>query len=309
MLERAHLSILREVEQQGSLTAAAGVLCLTQSALSHTMKKLETQLGTDIWLREGRSLRLTQAGQHLLAVANRVLPQLEMAEERMRQFAQGERGTLRIGMECHPCYQWLLKVVSPYLARWPDVDVDVKQKFQFGGVGALFGYEIDLLVTPDPLDRPGLRFEPVFDYEQVLVVAGGHPLAGVPHVKPRQLADEVLISYPVATDRLDIYNQFLLPAGVVPRRHKTIETTDIMLQMVASGRGVAALPRWLALEYAGRMDVVAVRLGPRGIAKQIFLGAREADQGIDYLEAFVELARQSSGLAMATSSSSNRFHR
>ena len=127
MLERIHLFIVQEVDKLGSLTAAAGALCLTQSALSHTMRKLEEQLGTQIWLREGRSLRPTQAGQYLLAVANRVLPQLTLAEERMRQFAQGERGTLRIGMECHPCYQWLLKVVSPYLARWPDVDVDVKQ--------------------------------------------------------------------------------------------------------------------------------------------------------------------------------------
>ena len=128
MLERIHLSIVQQVEKQGSLTAAAGVLNLTQSALSHSMKKLELQLGTDIWLREGRSLRLTQAGQYLLAVANRVLPQLALAEERIHQFAEGERGSLRIGMECHPCYQWLLKIVSPYLARWPDVDVDVKQK-------------------------------------------------------------------------------------------------------------------------------------------------------------------------------------
>jgi LysR family transcriptional regulator for metE and metH len=294
MLERIHLAIVREVDAQGSLTAAADVLHVTQSALSHSMKKLEQQLGTAIWMREGRSLRLTQAGQYLLAVANRVLPQLDLTEERLRQFAQGERGALRIGMECHPCYQWLLKVVSPYLAVWPDVDVDVIQKFQFGGVGALFGYEIDLLVTPDPLFNPGLTFEPVFDYEQVLVVARGHALAGAAYVKPQQLTQEVLITYPVSTDRLDIYNQFLLPAGVIPKRHKTIETTDIMLQMVASGRGVAALPRWLVQEYASRMDVVPVRLGQRGVAKQIFLGAREADRQIDYLQAFIQLARQPS---------------
>ncbi|MDA7417306.1 LysR family transcriptional regulator [Xenophilus arseniciresistens] len=291
MLERIHLAVVQEVEKQGSLTAAAEVLHVTQSALSHSMKKLEQQLGTDVWLREGRGLRLTQAGQYLLAVANRVLPQLDLAEERLQQFAQGERGSLRIGMECHPCYQWLLKVVSPYLAAWPDVDVDVKQKFQFGGIGALFGYEIDLLVTPDPLFKPGLVFEPVFDYEQVLVVAAGHPLAGASHVKAQQLTKEVLITYPVDIERLDIYNQFLLPAGVTPRRHKTIETTDIMLQMVASGRGVAALPRWLVLEYAARMDVVPVRLGPRGIPKKIYLGAREADTAIDYVRAFVQLAR------------------
>lgn len=292
MIERIHLRILQQVEKQGSLTAAASVLHLTQSALSHTMKKLEQQLGTDIWLREGRSLRLTQAGQYLLAVANRVLPLLNLAEEHLGQFAKGERGALRIGMECHPCYQWLLKVVSPYLTAWPDVDVDVKQKFQFGGIGALLGYEIDLLVTPDPLYKPGLKFEPVFDYEQVLVVGKDHALASTAYVKPQQLTREVLISYPVDIERLDIYNQFLLPAGITPKRHKTIETTDIMLQMVANGRGVAALPRWLVEDYAAKMDVVPVRLGARGIAKQIFLGAREADTTIDYVRAFIELARQ-----------------
>ncbi|WP_133646135.1 LysR family transcriptional regulator [Paraburkholderia flava] len=292
MLERTHLAIVQAVDEHGSLTAAAEILCVTQSALSHSMKKLEQQLGTDIWLREGRNLRLTQAGEYLLAVANRVLPQLDLAEERLRQYAQGERGALRIGMECHPCYQWLLKVVSPYLARWPDVDVDVKQKFQFGGIGALFGYEIDLLVTPDPLLKPGLRYEPVFDYEQVLVVNREHPLAKVDYVKPEQLTQEVLVTYPVETDRLDIYNQFLMPAGITPRRHKTIETTDIMLQMVESGRGVTALPRWLVEEYADKMNLVPVRLGRKGIAKQIFLGARETDIDIDYLKAFIELARK-----------------
>ncbi|GJH10208.1 LysR family transcriptional regulator [Caballeronia novacaledonica] len=292
MLERSHLMVVREVEKQGSLTAAADVLNLTQSALSHTVRKLEQQLGTPVWTREGRSMRLTQAGHYLLGLANRMLPQFEQAEVRMKQYAQGERGTLRIGMECHPCYQWLLKVVSPYLARWPDVDVDVKQRFQFGGIGALFGFDIDVLVTPDPLRKDGLRFEPVFDYEQVLVVAESHALASTAYVTPEQLASEVLITYPVETDRLDIYTRFLTPANVVPRRHKVIETTDIMMQMVASGRGVAALPRWLAEEYADRMPITPVKLGKKGIAKKIYLGVREADRSIDYLAAFIALARE-----------------
>lgn len=293
MLERAHLVVVREVDKHGSLTAAAEVLCLTQSALSHSIKKLEAHLGMDIWRREGRHLRLTQAGQYLLAVANQVLPQLELAEERLQQFAQGGRGTLRIGMECHPCYRWLLKVVSPFLVAWPNVEVDVKQKVQFGGLGALFGYEIDLLVTPDPVFKPDLRFEPVFDYEQVLAVGAGHALAGVAHVEPRQLQSEVLITYPVSTDRLDVYTQFLLPAGVAPQSQKTVENTDIMMQLVASGRGVAALPRWLVQEYRAQLDIVDVRLGAAGIFKQIFVGVREDDAEIDYISAFVALARAS----------------
>ena len=291
MLERVHLVVVREVEKHGSLTAAAEVLCLTQSALSHSIKKLEAQLGMEIWRREGRHLRLTQAGQYVLALANQVLPQLELAEERLREFAQGGRGTLRIGIECHPCYRWLLNAVAPFLGAWPNVEVDVKQKVQFGGIEALFGYEIDLLVTPDPVFKPELRFEPVFDYEQVLAVAKSHALAGANHVEPQQLRDEVLITYPVSTDRLDVYTQFLLPAGATPKKQKTVENTDIMMQLVASGRGVAALPRWLIQEYSSQLSIVDVRLGPAGIYNQIFVGVRAADAHVDYIAAFTELAR------------------
>jgi LysR family transcriptional regulator for metE and metH len=294
ILERAHLSLLREVEQRGSLTAAAKSLGLTQSALSHSVRKLEQQLGIPIWEREGRGLRLTNAGRYLMALSKRLLPQLEHAEHVLSQFSKGERGTLRIGMECHPCYRWLLKVVEPYLQAFPDVDLDVKQRFQFGGIGALFGHEIDMLVTPDPLRRKGLHFEPVFDYEQVLVVAKQHSFAGRAYVSPAELERETLITYPVEIERLDVYSQFLLPAGCVPKHHKTIETTDIMLQMVASGRGVAALPKWLVAEYKRQMSVVPVRLGRHGIKKQIFLGVRVADTAVDYVAAFIELARRQS---------------
>ncbi|CUW47127.1 LysR family transcriptional regulator [Novacetimonas hansenii] len=290
VLERHHLTIIQEVAREGSLTAAGMRLHLTQPALSHAIRKIENQLDVKIWRREGRSLVLTQAGEWLLSLANRLLPQFELAEKRLEQFSNGERGTLRIGMECHPCYQWLLKVVSPYLERWPRVDVDVRQKFQFGGIGALFSNEIDILVTPDPLYKPGLKFTPVFDYELVLAVGPDHPLRNTKFIAPEQLADETLITYPVPSERLDIYTQFLQPAGIAPRQQKQIETTDIMLVMVAHGRGVAALPRWLVKEYTTRFKLYPVRLGKKGIAKQIFLGHRETDEEIHYLRNFIEFA-------------------
>lgn len=290
MLDRQHLQIVRELERQGSLTAAATALHLTQPALSHAMKKLEQQLGAPLWTREGRGLRLTQAGEYVAGLARRLLPQLEHAEMVIGQMARGQRGNLRIGMECHPCYQWLLQVVAPYLQRWPDVDVDVKQAFQFGGIGALFAHEIDILVTPDPLEHQGLQFTPVFDYEQVLVTSLSHPLAKKPWVAPADLTPETLITYPVPLERLDIYNQFLLPAQCLPRQHKTIETTDIMLQMVSAGRGVAALPGWLVAQYQTQMPLASVPLGPAGIAKQIHLGVRELDRQVDYLADFIRLA-------------------
>jgi LysR family transcriptional regulator for metE and metH len=293
MIERIHLRILSEVDNQGSLTAAAEKLHLTQSALSHSIKKLEQQFAVQLWQKEGRKLVLTQAGEHLLRESRRLLPQLERLDETLSLFAGGGQGSLRIGMECHPCYRWLLRVVEPFLSHWPKVDVDVKQAFQFGGMAALFNHEIDILVTPDPLFRHGISFEPVFDYEQVLVVSTQHPFAARQVLTPQDLTEEILFTYPVETARLDVFKEFLIPANCSPRKHKVIEDTEIMLQMVAANRGVASLPRWLVHDYQAAMQIVAVRLGEQGIAKQIHLGIRDDEQNNSYTRAFVEEAKAS----------------
>lgn len=292
MIERIHLTILREVERQGSLTAAAKALHLTQSALSHTMKKLEGQVGAPLWKKEGRTLQLTQAGRYMLKESKRLLPQLERLDDVLSQYATGELGALRIGMECYPCYQWLLSVVGQFLDQWPGVDVDVKQRFQFGGMAALFNHEIDLLVTPDPLQRKGIMFSPVFDYEQVLVVAQGHEFCHKKYVMPTDLLNQTLYTYPVEIDRLDVYSQFLLPAHCTPKKHKTIETTEIMLQLVAAKRGVATLPRWLVEQYGKQLPLAAVQLGRSGINKQIHLGTRSNEDPDSFAMAMIELAKQ-----------------
>ncbi|ARD44819.1 LysR family transcriptional regulator [Colwellia sp. PAMC 21821] len=292
MLERMHLEILTAIKEHGTLTKAADSLHLSQSALSHSIKKLEGQIATQIWKKEGRNLRLTAAGERIQTLANRVLPQFLHTELLLSQIAKGEMGSLRIGMECHPCYQWLLRVIKPYLEQWPDIDMDVKQEFQFGALGALLSYEIDVLITPDPLFKPKIEYIPVFDYEHRLVVSASHPLANQSFVLPEQLNDEVLFSYPVEPLRLDIFSQFLNPAKCSVKKHKYIETTEIMLQMVAAGRGVCALPGWLVDEYEKTMPIKSIRFGESGIRKQIFVGIRKDEQHIDYLNDFITQAKK-----------------
>ncbi|MBU2880096.1 MULTISPECIES: LysR family transcriptional regulator [Alteromonadaceae] len=296
MLDRNHLTIIKAVAETGTVTQAASQLCLTQSALSHAIKKVELHYQVQVWQKEGRKLRLTQAGNQLLNLANRLLPQFEYAEQQLEQIAHGKKGILRIGMECHPCYQWLLKTVKPFLAQCEGVDVDVRQKFQFGGLSALLGYEIDLLITPDPLFHHNVRYTPVFDYEHALVVSGQSPLAELQQLNPEDLSEQTLITYPVEASRLDIFSHFLTPAGASVKQHKIIENTEIMLQMVAANRGVAALPRWLIEEYQQHMDIKPISLisptAKNGIQKSIHLGIRENETPPEYLNRFMELSKR-----------------
>jgi len=290
MIDRIHLSILNEIDRKGTLTAAAQALCLTQPALTHTMKKLESCIGTRLWQKDGRGLRLTRSGRYLLEVSRKILPQFALAEEMLGQYAQGKRGMLCIGMECHPCHRWFSTIVAKYFAQYKDVEVDVKQEFQFDGIQALQDFEIDLLITPDPVKTKNLSFTPVFGYEHVLAVPQNHPLAQRDYIRAEDLLDQVLITYPVPLERLDIFTRCLIPAQCRPQQHKTIETTDIMLQMVASGRGITALPRWLVEESQERFGLKAISIGRAGIWKEISVGIRDQDSTTDYIQGFIDLA-------------------
>jgi len=84
---------------------------------------------------------------------------------------------------------------------------------------------------------------------------------------------------------------FLTRSRISPRQIKTVEDTEVLLQLVASQRGVAAMPRWLVDEYATRLPIAAVRLGRHGIAKQIHLGVRSADLDVDYIYGFLSLSK------------------
>lgn len=291
MIEPMHLRTLQALRSHGSLAAAADAMCLTQSALSHSIRKLEQYYDLRIWQREGRSLRLTQAGLYLLQVSEQVLPLLAQADETLRAYSDGKRGTLRIGMECHPCYEWLLTVVEPFLRRWPDVDLDVIQRFRFNGLEALQTHQIDMLITSDPIQDDKLVNVGVFDYELQLVLASQHPLAGRPWVEPGDLRNQTLYTFPVTRDRLDVFTHFLAPAGIEPEHWQTLETTEIMLQLVAAQRGVCTLPGWLVERFRQVYSIKGIGLGERGVHKTLYLVYRQTDASVEYLRDFVALGK------------------
>lgn len=292
MLDLQYLSIVMEVDRLGSVTAAAERLNVTQSALSHMVRKFEERHGVKLWTKNGRGLRFTHAGEYLLSLAERVIPQMEHAERTLTNFAEGRRGALRIGMECHPCQKWLTRLTPHYLAAWPDVDFDVRTAFRFDGIAALLAFEIDLLITPDPIDVSDITFAPVIDYELVLVVPRSHRIASQEWVMPQDLMNEELITVPVSKERLDVFTRFLVPAHCKPKYHRTAEQTELMLQLVAAGRGVAVLPDWLVAEEGEGLSVQTVRLGPAGIRKCIHVGVRKGEEDIAYIAGFLELAQE-----------------
>lgn len=292
MIEIRHLETLRALREHGSLSGAAAQLGLTASALSHQLLTLEERLGAELFLRKTRPVRFTRAGKRLLELADRVLPLVGEAERDISRLSGRLAGRLHIAIECHSCYQWLMPTLDRYRQDWPEVELDLTAGFNFDALPALRRGELDLVVTSDPEDSREIIYHPLFRHEAVFAVGHQHRLAAHDYILPEDLRGETLVTYPVERSRLDVFTAFLEPAGVEPAEVRTAELTVMILQLVASGRGVAMLPNWALTELGGSDAVVGVPVGPERKFGTLYAAVRRDANDAPYIQDFLAMARE-----------------
>lgn len=300
ILELRHLRSLQAIDQAGSLSKAAMRLHLTQSALSHQIRTLEEYFEVGLYHRQHKPLKLTSAGISLLALAQQVLPQVEALEYKLKRISSGHSGRLHITIECHSCFEWLIPALDQYRQQWQEVEVDIRLGINFDPMPALSGGDIDLVITSDRITHPDIVFEPLFGYEAMVVMANEHELTQKAAIEPEDFRQQTLITYPVAQDRLDIFNRFLHPAGVNPASIRQSELTAMIIQWVASRRGISVLPDWVLEEYLQRDYISARPLsipGHDGMKGTLYAALRQREAGQEYLRGFIDLARSGRSFA------------
>jgi LysR family transcriptional regulator for metE and metH len=293
-LEIRHLETLLSLAECGSLSKAAARLFLTQSALSHQLKTLESHYGAALVEKNVRPLRFTAIGNRLVALARTVLPQVAEAGRDVARLAQGRAGPLRIAVQCHNCFDWLMPAMDAYRSLWPEVELDIISGFVVDPLPLLERAEAELAVVHDAQEaHPSVVFSPLFRYESVALMSPRHPLAAKPWLEASDFAAETLITYPVPDEMLDVMKHCLIPAGINPRR-RTAELTVAILQLVASGRGIAALPSWTVGHYLERGYVVSRPIGASGLRCELYAATSTASAEAAYIREFIALTRTQS---------------
>jgi LysR family transcriptional regulator for metE and metH len=278
----------------GNLSKAADRLCLTQSALSHQLKALEAYYGAAVVEKNVRPLRFTAIGQRLLTLARAVLPLVAEAARDVARLAQGHAGPLRVAVQCHNCFDWLMPAMDSYRSLWPEVELDIISGFVVDPLPLLERGEAELAVIHDePQPHPHIAFSPLFRYESVGLMSPRHRLAAKSWLEAADFAEETLITYPVPDEMLDVMKHCLIPAGVNPKR-RTAELTVAILQLVASGRGIAALPSWTVGNYIERGYVVSRPIGPGGLRCELYAATTRAGSEAAYIKEFIALTRTQS---------------
>ena len=290
-IELRHLRTIRAIQQAGGLARAADVLNMTQSALSHQIAGLEAQAGMELFVRRSKPMRLSAAGVRMLRAAERILPEIDAMEEEFRSLRAGRTGRLHIAIECHACFDWLFPVLEMFRHAWPEIDVDIRAGLAFEALPALNREDVDLVISSDREPPPGIVFNPLFDYHPTFVGSAQNPLAARDFISAEDFRDQVLITYPVSRDKLDIFTEVLTPAKVEPRAQRTAELTAVILMLVGSNRGVAVLPDWVMREVKTNADYITRPLGPEVVTKRMYAATREEDAAKPYVAHFLRLAR------------------
>ncbi|WP_296762922.1 LysR family transcriptional regulator [Sediminimonas sp.] len=289
-IEFRHLRTIKAIHDAGSLARAAEQLNITQSALSHQIKGLEDQVGVELFVRRSRPLRLSAAGMRLLRAAERILPEVAALEGEFSALRAGKSGRLHIAIECHACFEWLFPVLESFRKAWPDVDVDIRPGLAFDALPALQKEEVDLVVSSDPENLPGVEFTTLFDYAPVFVASSQHPLAAKPWIEAEDFRGETLITYPVERARLDLFSQLLTPAKVEPAAVRQVELTAVILLLVASNRGVTVLPDWVVREVKYSSDYVTRPLTRTGLTRRLYAATRTDDLAKPYMADLIGMA-------------------
>ncbi|AVO36650.1 LysR family transcriptional regulator [Pukyongiella litopenaei] len=290
-IEFRHLRTIKAIHECGGLARAAEQLHITQSALSHQIKGLEDQAGVELFVRRSKPMKLSAAGLRLLRLADQILPQVEAMQAEFSSLRDGRTGRMHIAIECHACFEWLFPVLEAFRKTWPDVDVDIRPGLAFDALPALQKEEVDLVVSSDPEDIPGVEFVELFDYAPVFVAASTHPLAAKPFVEAEDFRGETLITYPVERSRLDVFSQLLTPAKVEPEAIRQVELTAVILLLVASNRGVAVLPDWVVREVKYSSDYVTRPLTGKGLTRRLYAAVRGEDRDKPFVADLIRLAR------------------
>jgi len=297
-LEVRHLQLVAAVADVGSLTRAGERLHLTQSALSHQLRDIESRLGAALFLRVGKRLVLTPAGERLLASARDVLARLEQTESDIRKIREDRGGLLRLTTECYTCYHWLPALLARYRRRFPRVEVRIDIESTRHPFERLLAGQLELAIVSSPVRDRRLATQPLFDDEFVVIAAPSHPFAKRTFVRPADMRGETLFVYP-PRDESWVLNGALLPAGAVPERVEEVMLTEAITELVKAGLGVSVIARWAVRPLLASGALVARRFAARGVHRRWSAAMPKDLARAEFIREFIALLGQSTAAERA----------
>jgi len=239
------LRMFATLARVGSYTRTASILHLTQSAISHGMKRLEDQLDCKLIYRKGKTTHLTPDGRHFLGQILRVLDGLDRAAESMSNRAES-RGKLSVLLSASMSHAILASVLREYRESFPDISIVVRLEDTPRAIEEIEEGRSDLAIVVTNHLPKGLKAHPLMSDRLRLFFSPIHPWAKKDRVTAADIGREHMLLYQRNSVTFRQTEDFLLRSGLHLSSYVEIPSMEIMKQLTRLGHGVALMAPWVA---------------------------------------------------------------
>ena len=233
------------VSEQESFTRAGDLLHLTQSAISQLIKRLEEEIGEPLFVRNGRKIRATRAGEELLPAAMEIMRWRHVFAERKTSAPEQITGGLRVGTSSAATAFLWAHTFKAFAQKYKNVDLDVRSTQQTQKtLEDLLSGELDVGILPFPIPHSRLSGHILGHQEALLVASPDNPLALRKSISPGELAEEKFILYEHRMNFRSLSDMFFRTLGISPKIVLQSNDTYLIRAMAEVGFGIAFLPDW-----------------------------------------------------------------
>lgn len=268
LLDSRQLLAFATLARRGSFTQTAKEVFLTQSAVSHTIKGLERELGVRLFDRVGKKAHLTQAGEQLLKHAERILREMEDARAEMEDSQNWGHGRLRIGASITACQYLLPTVLREFKQSFPTCTLRIEPGDGPKMIELLRNNQIDLAVMLRPEGRQEMQFKRLFQDELQLLVSPMHDWAKAGKVKRTDLPEQTFVLYNKGSYTFRLVEEYFQRERIVLQNFIELGSMEAIKELVKIGLGVGIFAPWIAQKELAEGSLVAFPIGSRRLRRE-----------------------------------------
>jgi len=291
-LDSRQLRAFATLSQTGSFTLAAKDLFLSQSAVSHSMKALEREVGCRLFDRLGKKVVLTQAGEQLLRHVERILNEMSLARASLKHLQEWGRPRLRLGASATACQYILPAIISELQREHPNGMLSIEPADTESAVELMESNNVDLSVTLRPRRQENLSFVPLFTDEMSFLVGASHPWARERHVERADVARQNYVLYNKNSYTFHLIESYFRQEEMVLNTVIHLGSMDAIKQLVKLGLGISILAPWIASAELAEGSLVRLPLGRRKLKREWGISFRRGRRLNMLEETFIALCRK-----------------
>ena len=266
-LDSRQLRAFTSLARTGSFTLAAKELYLSQSAVSHSMKALEQDVGCRLLDRVGKKVLLTQAGEQLLHHAQKILSEMSQARESLRQLGKWGRARLRVGASTTACQYILPAVLREFKESFPQCLINVEPGDTPEAIALLRENRIDLALALQPKNEEKMEFVPLFTDELVFLMSPVHPWAAAGRVTREEIPRQYYVLYNKNSYTFRMVEEYFHADDMVLNTVMEFGSMEAIKELVKLSVGVSILAPWIAQKELRDKLLVSLPLGRRKLRR------------------------------------------